>query len=117
VSDSDLVLYVYWEKTLLDLLERTEKFPKSVRHTLSVRIENLALDIAELVVRARWSKGQARSERLHEADERLTRLRLLLRIAHARRLLSPSAYAFVSERIDEAGRMLGAWKQHTLGRS
>jgi len=39
----------------------------------------------------------------------LVRLRTLVRLAHARRLLDHGGYEHVSRRLDEAGRMLGGW--------
>ena len=47
-------LVVHWERSLGDLLDRTASFPKSVRFTFASRIDGLALDILEALVRARW---------------------------------------------------------------
>jgi hypothetical protein len=40
------------------LLPTTEKFPKRVRFTFSDRINNLALDIMEDLVEARYSRNK-----------------------------------------------------------
>jgi hypothetical protein len=106
---TDLLLFQQWEQTLGDLLNRTVKFPKAVRFTFSVRIDNLALDIIEALVVARYSKGRVREGQLRDIDHKLTRLRVLLRIAHARGYLDSKGYEHTSRRIDEAGKMVGAW--------
>ena len=54
------------ERTLGDLLDRTQKFPKHVRFTFSSRIDNMALDIYEgwphlyqkVEFDVNWSNGQ-----------------------------------------------------------
>jgi hypothetical protein len=108
-ATGELLLFQQWEQTLSDLLDRTAKFPKTVRFTFSGRIDNLALDIIEELAAARYSSGRMRSEHLREIDRKLTRLRVLLRISNARGFLDNKGYEHTSRRVDEAGRMVGAW--------
>jgi hypothetical protein len=110
---NELTLFQHWEHTLGDLLDRTSNFPKSVRFTFSGRIDNLALDIIEALVSARYSKGRGKVEHLREIDSKLTRLRVLLRVAHGRSFLDNRGYEHTSRRVDEAGRMVGGWLQQT----
>lgn len=110
---NDLVLFQQWEQTLGDLLNRTAKFPKEVRFTFSSRIDNLALDIIEALVIARYSKERLRESQLRDVDFKLTRLRVLLRLAHARGYQDSKGYEHTSRRTDEAGRMVGAWLRTT----
>ena len=104
-------VYTLWEQVTADLFARTERFPKSVRQTLTHRIENLALDVLEGIVEARYAPAARKSELLRLIDERLTRLRCVLRIALLRRCLDPGAHEHVMRRVDEAGRMLGGWRR------
>ncbi len=57
MKTDELPLFVHWEKTAGEILDRTQKFPKSVRFTFSSRIDNLVLDILESVVEACYSMG------------------------------------------------------------
>ena len=107
----ELPLYTLWEQVLDDLLDRTLKFPKAVRFTLAGRMDNLALDILEHIVEARYSGGPRKAEVLREADLALARLRALVRLSHARRHLDHRGYEHVSRGLDEAGRMLGGWRR------
>ncbi len=83
-----------------------------MRFTFSTRIENLALDVLEDIVEARYASGAAKTAALRRADGRLARLRVLIRLAHERRYLDHHGYEYVSRGMDEAGRMLGGWLRH-----
>lgn len=100
-------LFVLWEKTLRDILSRTEKFPKRVRFTFSSRIDNLALDVLEKIIEARYSKDK--SSVLIHANLDLEKLRVLLRISRDERHLDNRGFEHVVRNIDEAGRMIGGW--------
>jgi four helix bundle protein len=107
VTSIELPLFVHWEKTLGDILSRTEQFPKRVRFTLSSRIDNLALDILEKIIEARYAKDK--SSALAQASLSLEKLRIFLRICHEERHLDHRGFEHVARNIDEAGRMLGGW--------
>ena len=115
MPDEELPLYTHWERVLDDLLDRTMKFPKAVRFTLAGRMDNLALDILEHIVEARYSSGRRKAEVLQRADLALARLRALVRLSHARRHLDHRGYEHVSRGLDEAGRMLGGWRRQQAG--
>jgi len=111
----ELPVFVLWEQLVLDLLDRTAKFPKHVRFTLTSRIEGAAIDVLEALATVRFEVGAEKVARLRAIDRELTRLRVLLRLAHARRYLDSGGYEHVSRRADEAGRMLGAWRKQISG--
>jgi hypothetical protein len=109
------VLVARWQQVVGDLLDRTARFPKAVRFTFAARIDNLALDVLEELVEARYASGQAKQGALRRADGRLARLRVLLRLAHDRRYLAHRGYEHVARGLDEAGRMLGGWRNARAG--
>ena len=55
-GNEDLPIFSRWMEFLDWLLPTTEKFPKRVRFTFADRINNLALDIVEDLVDARYSR-------------------------------------------------------------
>jgi hypothetical protein len=61
----------------------------------------------DLLVQAARSPNTAAL--LAEADLELDRLRLYIRLSHARHLTSPDQYQFAAERLTEIGRLLGGW--------
>ena len=57
----DYPLYVAWFSLLGEIIEKVEKFPRSVRFTLSDRIVNLGFDIMELIIEAIYRKERKTS--------------------------------------------------------
>lgn len=108
-------LFVSWEQTTGEILDRTLRFPKAVRFTFSTRIDNLALDVLDRIVEARYASGRRKKTALEEVDLMLSRLRVLLRLAHERRYLSGRGFEHLIRRIDEAGRMVGGWRKQQAG--
>ena len=109
------VLLVHWERVLGELLDRTAKFPRRVRPTLTNRVENAALDVLEGLIEARYAHDRVAA--LARASLALDKLRVLLRISHHRRFLAHGAFERVSAQLDEAGRMLGGWLSHARGQA
>lgn len=104
---SVLPLFSHWERTTRDLLGRTQKFPKRVRFTFSTRIDNLALDVYEGLVEARYSPSKMQT--LRKVNLELEKLRLLLRLSHDEGYLDHRGFEHVARNVDEAGRMVGGW--------
>lgn len=110
----DLPVFVKWTAFLGWLLPTTEKFPKRVRFTFANRIDNLALDVVEDLVEARYSRRKA--ERLKAVNLKLERLRVLLRLCHDAQILPHQRYVFAARSLDEVGRMVGGWIRQQEGR-
>lgn len=96
-------------QTLSWILDRTEQLPRSVRPTLARRIEDHALDVIELIVEAIFSPAKIRRGKLRAINLHLDKLRILFRLCHDRRYLSTKQYAYISEQLDELGKMSGGW--------
>lgn len=68
------------------------------------------------VILVRWEETLGhfldRTEKFHieRVDAGLDRLRVLLRLSHARRYLDEKAYQSLSRETDQVGRMLGGWR-------
>lgn len=98
-----------WMEFVEWLLPTTEKFPKKVRLTLTNRIDNLAVDVAMTLTEAQYTKTPGRL--IRDANLLLTKMRILLRLAHTMAFLPHKQYEHASRKIDEVGRMLGAWSK------
>ncbi len=108
------VVFVKWMEFLKWLLPVTEKFPKRVRFSFANRIDNLALDVVEDLIEARYTRNK--HEILKRTNLRLEKLRILLRISCDQRHLSYKAYEHAMRSMNEVGKMLGGWiKQHETG--
>jgi len=104
-----LMVLVLWEETLHHILNLTIKFPKSVRVVFAQRIDNLLLDIAEDLAAARYAPAQDQQDFLQQVNQKLSRLRLLLRISADRRYLSIAQLRQVTEKLQRVGLMVNAW--------
>ncbi|MEM7585627.1 MAG: diversity-generating retroelement protein Avd [Acidobacteriota bacterium] len=104
------VVFTQWEAFVGWLLERTQKLPRRLRFTFVSRIDNLALDVFELLVEARYTRQRAPI--LRRVNLNLEKLRLLLRLVHDQGHLDRRAFAHAVTKIDEVGRMVGGWLRY-----
>jgi four helix bundle protein len=92
---------------ILWLLNHTEQFPKSERFRMAKRLEDSAFAFYEKLVEAtRSSRTRAI---LLDADLELDKLRLCLRLSHARKLTKTDQYQYASGALVEIGKLLGGW--------
>lgn len=112
---TEIPLFILCERTAKDVFERTQKFPKSMRYSLTSRIEQTGLDVLEEVVELRFAGKGERKQRLNRVDRLLVRWRVLLRLAHDLGALDHGGYEHVSRNLDELGRMIGGWKKDEAG--
>ena len=95
------------------ILDKCEKFPKSVRFTFSNRISNVGLDILEKVIEAIYSKNRVNV--LISINLLLEKLRVFFRLSFKRRYISFRQYEYISKEINEFGRMIGGWLRSCEG--
>jgi hypothetical protein len=93
---------------LLWLLNHTEKFPKNERFRLARRLEDAGFEFYELLIHATRSPKR-RQALLLEADLVLDRLRLYVRLSHARGLTTDRQYEYAANALVEIGKLLGGW--------
>lgn len=114
MADDRFELPLQWERACDEIFDRTSKFPRNMRFTLGSRIDEGAIEVAMLIVDARYSIGAKRDQTLDAIDRHLNRLRVLVRMSHRRRLLNNAGYERISVHLSEAGKMIGGW-QRKLG--
>ena len=108
LTDSAVVVERAYEFNLW-LLRKVERFPRSFRFSVGDRIVARALDVVEGLTAAAW----AREKRvpLERALSDINGLRILLRTATDLGLLKDNAPEFVATKLEEIGRMAGAWRK------
>ncbi|MBT4526184.1 MAG: diversity-generating retroelement protein Avd [Deltaproteobacteria bacterium] len=111
--NEDYPIFVKWLSILDWLMDRAESFPKSVRFTVSSRLVNLSLEIMDGIIELIYSRNKAKM--INQANLKLEKLRVLIRICFKRRYLSAKQYEYIAEEINESGRMLGGWKKYETG--
>ena len=103
----ELPIFVKWLETLSWLMQVAEKFPKRLRGTITDRTLNLALDVVDDFVEARYSRSKLPA--LKRANLRIEKIRVLLRIVHEQKVLSHQSYKHGAYQVNEVGKMLGGW--------
>ena len=112
--DGDLPVFVAWLDFLQWLLPTTARLPRHIRFTFVNRIDNLALDVVEDLVEARYSRD--RRAVLARANLRLEKLRVLLRLCHALGYFPHARCEHAMRCVNDVGRMLGGWLRHQAER-
>jgi len=104
---NDFPLFVHWYKTLDYILERCEKMPVNTRFTIANRIATLAVENIEYITDAIYRKEKRIY--LENMNRNLEKLRILFRLCHDRRYISTQQYGYISEQLNESGKMVGGW--------
>ena len=96
-------------------MDRTVNFPKSQRFTYGQRLDNLALDGLQVVVKAIFSRDSRQKIKwLEELLLILEQKQVLWRLTYDRRWISLQQLAYVSGRLEEIGRMANGWRQQQM---
>jgi hypothetical protein len=82
-------------------------FPRNQRYTLGEKLENNLFDILELLIQANYQKEKL--DKLNNANMKLEIIRHLVRICHKLQFINLRRYEYVSNNIDEIGRLIGGW--------
>lgn len=83
------------------------KFPKAQRFVLGQRIENSALELLRLVIKANTARDK--KPLLKELSVELDQFRILIRVSKDLKFMSIDQYEYICKMINEAGKMLGGW--------
>lgn len=92
---------------ILWLIPQIEKFPRDYKFTLGDRIVKNLLDSLEIILEAVYTK-----EKLHllrRLNLQLEKLRYLIRLSKDLTALSIKKYGYISNEINELGKMTGGW--------
>jgi len=93
-------------------LDRTASLPRSHRFTFGERIDHLTLDCLELAIEAIYASPPDKPAPLRRMNLNLEKLRVFWRLVCDRGWISQQQLLFVSQRLDEIGRMVGWWIKH-----
>lgn len=97
-------------------LDRTATLPRSQRFTFGERVDRMTLDCLELVIEAIYASPANKAAPLRRANLNLEKLRVFWRLIHERQWISAQQLLFVSQKLDEIGRMIGGWLKSLLSR-
>jgi len=107
LSKEDLINRTY--QFLLEMIPRLEKLPRNQKFLIADRIENLIMDLLNTFIEAYYVPKDQKPPRLAKANLQIEQLRFLIRLCHDLQYYSHSAYGYISEKINEIGKMNGGW--------
>lgn len=88
-----------------------QNFRRTSRYTLGAKIDSLLLEVIENTVAASYLPIHEKSSVLAKSISKLDFVKFFLEVAWEIKELDSKKYIAVSEKLDEAGRMLGGWKK------
>ena len=89
------------------ILDKLEKYPKSVRYSVCKKIYEITVYIYEKIIDSIYDNE--RLDALKQVNISIEKLRLFMRLSHDRKYISTKQYEYISEEINELGKMIGGW--------
>jgi hypothetical protein len=107
---SDFYDFMLW------CMDRTQRFPRNYRGTLSRWVEDQLWSILNLLIEAAYSRQKL--SLLQQGNLQLQKLRFLIRLCKDRQCLSLGQYEHAARIMNALGTALGGWikQQHSRGR-
>jgi hypothetical protein len=87
------------------------KFPRDQKFIIGDRFENELLDILEMSVEAYYTDRSNKLGILKKVNIKLEKTRYIVRLCNDLKLISQDRYGYLSERLNEIGKMVGGWIQ------
>jgi hypothetical protein len=99
--------YQYW-------LALYKNFPKIERFGLGKKLDNIFLNILELTFTASYLKIDQKIIFLAKTIQRLDVLKFFVQLSWENNFIPSEKFTEFSQKLDEVGRQLGAWKKGLL---
>lgn len=96
------IVYIAWSAS-------AAKFPKTVKYSLGIKIDNLFIDTIEAISIATFLQRSEKLPYLKKAITRVDTLKVFLQIIWEMNLIDIKHYADLSEKLFGIGKMLGGW--------
>jgi len=106
----DLILFQKIYDFILWLYPTINKFPKSQRFVLGQQLQNTAINILKLTIKANQSRETVRRDYQKAISVELDVLRILFRLSKDLRFISVKQYQFTAEKNNEMARILNGWQ-------
>ena len=94
-----------------EMTQRTRKLPRDLKFVLGDRMLTTTYDVLDTLLEAKYVR--AKKALLQRANLLLERLRFQVRLCMEEKLMSIRQYEYVSEMINDVGRMVGVWAKHS----
>lgn len=89
------------------LMDRTQRFPRNYRWTLTKWVEDQLWGILDLLIEAVYTRDKLHL--LEQSNLNLQKLRFLMRVCKDRQCISLNQYEYAARAINDIGTDLGSW--------
>lgn len=91
--------------------------PREERFGVGSKIDFLFLETFEILRRATYASGKAKTDLLQQAIENIDSLRFFVQLAWELSLLTNTRYGTLGEGVENIGRMVGGWRKGLLSKT
>jgi len=95
--------------------EQIDHLPKKSREVLTVKIEQLIMELLELLASAEMSPATTKIQYLNRASIKLDFLKVLIRMLYELKIINQPKYLEFETHLQEVGKMLGGWIKSLKG--
>ena len=95
--------------------EQIDHLPKKSREVLTVKIEQLIMELLELLSAAGLSPAGTKAQYLNQASIKLDFLKVLVRVLYELKIINQPKYLELETHLQEIGKMLGGWIKSLKG--
>jgi len=106
-AERELIIIEKTHELLVWTLKHIEKFPRSHRYGVGLRLEQRITDVLEHLLRAKYSRD--RLSELQQVNLELELMRSLFRAVKDLGCLSIESYGSAARFVNEIGKLLGGW--------
>ncbi len=108
----EFIIYTRMLEVTLWTFEKANTFPKKQRFVLGQQIENSTLQCLRLIIEANNARDPLVTlAKLESLNVELEVLRSLFRVAFELKFIKAASLGFVTQKIDEVGKMGGSWQK------
>jgi len=97
-----------------NLSQVIETFPKTKRFSLGQKLDQIALELIELIIRASYLHKEQKLPVLEKSIVSADLLKILLRLAKDTKTIDNRKYLQLENSLQELGRMIGGWKRSLI---
>lgn len=94
---------------LKELIPTLDKLPRSQKFFIGERMQSLIQTLMELLIEANYSKRPLKADLLKTANIKLEQFRFYMRLCYELGYFGSKKYRYLSQKVDEIGRMIGGW--------
>lgn len=108
MSEKENIINCFYD-FLVYIIPQLDKFPRRQKFLIADKIEISLLQIFDNVIAAYYSREDKKINYLTENNIILERVRFLIRLSKDLNFISVAKYGYISERLNELGKMMGGW--------